>query len=218
VSAHLGHGAVVAALQARLQDDRAVTVRSVRPGSPLSAMFSGALQKAEPKDDGPTRPNVRNPRIALAAGTLGAIVVAAIVVVALGGSGGSGGSDGGGSGERPNAPTAPLHVVKADLSLQWVRPDPGYDELVVSLTVPRLNSLQTTGGARKVLLRCFDGHGIRSVRQQHPWPLPPEAGYPLPHLHQPALAAVLADVRSCRLTGPGIDFAGHVRGWLRPAQ
>jgi hypothetical protein len=40
----------------------------------------------------------------------------------------------------------------------------------------------------------------------------------LPHLHQPALAAVLADVRSCRLTGPGIDFAGHVRGWLRPAQ
>jgi hypothetical protein len=215
VSAHLGHSAIVAALQARLQDYRTVTVRSARPGSPLSAMFSGALQKAEPKDDGPTRPDVRNPRIALAAGTLGAIVVATVVVVALGGSGGS---DGGGSGKRPNAPTAPLHVVKADLSLQWVRPEPDYDELVVSLTVPRLNTLRTTGGARTVLLQCFDAHGIRSVRQQHPWPLPPEAGYPLPHLHQPALAAVLANVRSCRLSGPGIDFAGHVRGRLRPTQ
>ena len=36
-----------------LGDYWTVTVRSARPGSPLIAMFSGALQKAEPKDDAP---------------------------------------------------------------------------------------------------------------------------------------------------------------------
>jgi hypothetical protein len=172
---------------------------------------------AEPPAAPPPR-NVRNPRIALAAGTLAAIlVVAAVALVALGGGSGSDG-DRAGSAARPVTPSPPLHVVKADLDLQWLRPEPDYNELIVSLTIPRLNTLQTTGGARAVLLQCFDGHGTRSVRQQHPWPLPPEAGYPLPHLHQPALAAVLAKLRSCRLTGPGIDFAGKVRGRLRPTQ
>lgn len=51
MSGNLDHDAVVAALQARLQEYWTVTVRSARPGSPLIAMFSGALQKAEPKDD-----------------------------------------------------------------------------------------------------------------------------------------------------------------------
>ena len=51
--ASLDHDAVVAALQARLGDYWTVTVRSARPGAPLIAMFSGALQKAEPKDDAP---------------------------------------------------------------------------------------------------------------------------------------------------------------------
>ncbi|MEA2220850.1 MAG: hypothetical protein QOJ35_3476 [Solirubrobacteraceae bacterium] len=53
MSADLDHDAVVAALQARLGDYWTVTVRSARPGAPLIAMFSGALQKAEPKDDAP---------------------------------------------------------------------------------------------------------------------------------------------------------------------
>ena len=47
----LDHDGVVAALQGRLGDYWTVTVRSARPGAPLIAMFSGALQKAEPKDD-----------------------------------------------------------------------------------------------------------------------------------------------------------------------
>ncbi|MGH2898088.1 MAG: hypothetical protein ACRDMZ_05390 [Solirubrobacteraceae bacterium] len=47
----LDHDAVVGALQARLREYWTVTVRSARPGSPLIAMFSGALQKAEPKED-----------------------------------------------------------------------------------------------------------------------------------------------------------------------
>ncbi len=51
MSTSLDHDAVVAALQARLREYWTVTVRSARPGSPLIAMFSGALQKAEPKDD-----------------------------------------------------------------------------------------------------------------------------------------------------------------------
>ena len=49
----LDHDGVVAALQARLGDYWTVTVRSARPGAPLIAMFSGALQKAEPKEDTP---------------------------------------------------------------------------------------------------------------------------------------------------------------------
>jgi len=49
----LDHDGVVAALQGRLGDYWTVTVRSARPGAPLIAMFSGALQKAEPKDDSP---------------------------------------------------------------------------------------------------------------------------------------------------------------------
>lgn len=49
----LDHDAVVSALQGRLRDYWTVTVRSARPGAPLIAMFSGALQKAEPKDDAP---------------------------------------------------------------------------------------------------------------------------------------------------------------------
>jgi len=53
VNSGLDHDAVVAALQGRLGDYWTVTVRSARPGSPLIAMFSGALQKAEPKDDAP---------------------------------------------------------------------------------------------------------------------------------------------------------------------
>ncbi len=53
MSAPLDHDAVVAALQGRLGDYWTVTVRSARPQAPLIAMFSGALQKAEPKDDAP---------------------------------------------------------------------------------------------------------------------------------------------------------------------
>lgn len=49
----LDHDGVVAALQERLGDYWTVTVRSARPQAPLIAMFSGALQKAEPKDDAP---------------------------------------------------------------------------------------------------------------------------------------------------------------------
>lgn len=53
MTAPLDHGAVVAALQAGLGRHWTVTLRSARPQAPLVAMFSGALQKAEPKDDDP---------------------------------------------------------------------------------------------------------------------------------------------------------------------
>jgi len=51
MSDSLDHDGIVAALQGRLGDYWTVTVRSARPGAPLIAMFSGALQKAEPLDD-----------------------------------------------------------------------------------------------------------------------------------------------------------------------
>ncbi len=54
MSQRLDHEAVVAALQARLGEHWTVTVRSASPQAPLIAMFSGALQKAEPKDDSPS--------------------------------------------------------------------------------------------------------------------------------------------------------------------
>ena len=53
MGASLDHHGVVAALQERLGDYWTVTVRSARPQAPLIAMFSGALQKAEPKEDAP---------------------------------------------------------------------------------------------------------------------------------------------------------------------
>jgi len=53
MSADLDHEGVVAALQERLGEYWTVTVRSAAPNAPLIAMFSGALQKAEPKDDAP---------------------------------------------------------------------------------------------------------------------------------------------------------------------
>ncbi|HWI08018.1 MAG TPA: hypothetical protein VNT54_10925 [Solirubrobacteraceae bacterium] len=49
----LDHDGVVAALHARLGEYWTVTLRSARPDAPLIAMFSGALQKAEPKEDAP---------------------------------------------------------------------------------------------------------------------------------------------------------------------
>ena len=53
LSVGLDHAAVVAALQARLGEYWTITVRSARPGSPLIAMFSGELQRAEAKEDAP---------------------------------------------------------------------------------------------------------------------------------------------------------------------
>jgi hypothetical protein len=49
----LEHDGVVAALQRQLGEHWTVTVRSARSDAPLIAMFSGALQKAVPKDDAP---------------------------------------------------------------------------------------------------------------------------------------------------------------------
>ena len=53
MAAKLDHDAVVAALQAGLGQHWTVTVRPARPQAPLVAMFSGALQRAEPKEDDP---------------------------------------------------------------------------------------------------------------------------------------------------------------------
>ena len=49
----LDHDGVVAALQGRLGSPWTVTVRPAWPHAPLIAMFSGMLQKAEPKEDAP---------------------------------------------------------------------------------------------------------------------------------------------------------------------
>ena len=141
---------------------------------------------------------MRNPRVLVAV----AVAVVAVVVVAIVLA--TGGSD---EPEAAKPPAAPVRTVRGPITLERVVLRPGAEELVVSLPDEQLNTPQTTGGATSVLLRCVDEAGSEAIRQRHPWPLEVEYGYP-PHVHQPAKARVLAELRSCRLTGPGIDFAG----------
>ena len=109
----------------------------------------------------------------------------------------------------------PLRTVRAELTLErFVSPETGAPELLISLRQKetRLNRPETTGGARLVRLRCLDKNGMEAIRTRTAWPLQEEAGYPYPHIHQPAGQSVLNRVRACRLTGPGVDFRGEVPG------
>lgn len=145
---------------------------------------------------------MRNSRALLAGGVVVVAVVVAVVllVVAPGDSDDDGGD-------------APRRVVHAKLRLEQYAAA-GSNELLVSLTDPRLNTLQLTGGERKVTLRCFDAGGAQAFQVPADWPLLEEPGYPWPHIHQPAGDMMLARVRACRLIGPGIDFEGSVPGPL----
>ena len=139
------------------------------------------------------------------AGVLVAAVVVVVVVVVAGGSEGGGGEK-------------PVRTVRAQLTLErFARPDLGGVELLVSLPDERLNTPETTGGETSVLLRCVDRSGAEAIRQQTEWPLLEEVGFP-PHIHQPVRPQVLNRVRSCRLTGRGIDFAGRVEGRVPKAR
>lgn len=133
-----------------------------------------------------------------------AVAVAAIVAVAAAILVGGGSGDGAGE---------PSRTVRSQLTLERsVLPTTGRpEELVVSLPDQRLNVPETTRGATSVLLRCVDGAGAERLRERTAWPLLEEPGYP-PHIHQPIRPDVLDAVRGCRLTGPGIDFAGRVPG------
>ena len=114
----------------------------------------------------------------------------------------------------------PLRTVRAELTLeQFVSPETGAPELLISLQQKqtRLNRPETTGGARLVRLRCLDKNGMEAIRARTAWPLQEEAGYPYPHIHQLADKRTLNRIRTCRLTGPGIDFKGQVPGRLPAA-
>ena len=113
----------------------------------------------------------------------------------------------------------PVRTVRSALTLERVvLPTTGQpEELVVSLPEQRLNVPETTGGETTVLLRCVDEGGAEKLRQMVGWPLLEEPGYP-PHIHQPIRPDVLESVRSCRLTGTGIDFEGRVPGRVPMAQ
>lgn len=118
---------------------------------------------------------------------------------------------------KPQPADKSPRTVRAELTLeQSARPDTGETELLISLQRdgPRLNRPETTGGARSVRLRCFDRNGAVTIRQPTAWPLAEEAGYPYPHIHHSADQRVLDGIRSCRLTGPGVDFRGEVSGRL----
>lgn len=144
---------------------------------------------------------MRNPRLLMAAGALAAVVVVVVLVLALGDS--DGGDDEGGT------------TARARLTLErFEQPGTGKPELLVTLRDRELNVAETTGGETEVLLRCVDAGGAVRLRRPTSWPLLEELGYPLPHIHQVASPSVLAKIRACRLTGPGIDFAGRVPGRL----
>ena len=138
--------------------------------------------------------DIRNPAALLAVAVLAAVLAAC------------------GSDEEKDKP---LRTVRAELLLeQFVRPDTGAKELLISLPQgeTRLNRAETTGGARLVRLRCFDKNGREAIRERTAWPLQEEAGYPYPHIHQLADQRVINRIRACRLSGPGIDFKGEVPG------
>ena len=144
-------------------------------------------------------PLMKGPRLLIAAGV--ALVVVVVAVVALT----AGGSDDGGD--------EPPRMVRSKLTLeQFVQPDTGAAELLITLPDKRLNSPDTTGGEKSVLLRCADERGREAIRTKTMWPLLEEYGYPLPHIHQLARQRVIDTIRSCRLTGTGIDFTGRVSG------
>lgn len=149
---------------------------------------------------------MRSPRALLAAGVVAVTVVAGVVLLTVVGG------DWGDDSEGPQRP------VRAALTLeQFDRPDTGERELLVSLSAPRLNTLEVTGGERVVLLRCSDDTGATIIRRPSAWPLLEEDGF-LPHVHQPARRQQLDSIRACTLTGPGIDFEGRVAGRLPRAK
>ena len=144
-------------------------------------------------------PRMKGPRPLIAAAVALVVIVVAVIVVAAGGS-----DDGG---------DEPPRTVRSRLTLeQFVQPDTGAPELLITLPDKRLNSLDTTGGEKSVLLRCVDARGREAIRTKTMWPLLEEYGYPLPHIHQLARQRVIDGIRTCRLTGTGIDFTGRVSG------
>ncbi len=106
-------------------------------------------------------------------------------------------------------------VMRAELTLeQFVHPDTGGIELVVSLREARLNTPDVTGGETSVMLRCVDENREVVIGRRTEWPLLEEYGYPFPHIHQPLAPGPLGRIRACRLMGPGLDFEGRVSGRL----
>lgn len=151
---------------------------------------------------------MRNLRVLFAGG---------VVLTSVAAGGGLALSLGGGSGSDDDR-DRPLPVVRAKLTLERLGPpDSAAPELLVSLSVPRLNTAEVTGGARTVTLRCFDAEGKIAITRPADWPLLEEPGFP-PHIHQPGIPRLLSSVRVCRLTGPGIDFEGRVPGPAPAAQ
>jgi hypothetical protein len=137
-----------------------------------------------------------NPRVRIAVAVAAVVMIVVVGVVAAGGSGDDG-------------PTGPAHT---KLILERYLAPTGQLELLVSMEDAELNTLETTGGETSVLLRCFNRSGAENVREKAEWPLVEEAGYPIPHLHQPLRPKVLNAVRDCRLTGHGIAFEGRSAG------
>lgn len=146
---------------------------------------------------------MKNPRARLAAGVVVA-VLAGVALLAL--------TDGGADDEEPVRPVRAALVLE-----QFDLPQTGERELLVSLAQPRLNTLENNRGERVVLLRCADSAGATLVRRPAEWPLLEEVGY-LPHIHQPASREQLARIRSCSVTGPGVELAGRVSGSLPLAE
>ena len=128
------------------------------------------------------------------------------------------GSCGGGTDSPSGDTDRPDRAVRAELTLERAGPPTtAQPELLVSLPDARLNNLRTSGGETSVLLRCVDKAGRVTIRQNHEWPLLEELGF-APHVHQPATPEVLDSLRSCRLTGNGIDFAGSAPRGLAAAR
>jgi hypothetical protein len=130
-------------------------------------------------------PASRTRLIALA--VLLAISVPLVVIAASGGGSEDGGADG-------------------------IRVEPsnrGLPEIVIYLEDPDVNTLATTGGARRVGVECRDRAGVVVFTGTERWPFTDtDGGVFDPHVHVPVDPSLLGSVARCRLKGTDPELEG----------
>ena len=98
----------------------------------------------------------------------------------------------------------------AELTVERLAGAGGVDELVVS--VPEaLNTPSVAKGRATVGLRCRDAGGRVVLETRLRWPfVSNEAGFGLPHQHQPLRPEHVQSITDCRLTGTSVELSGKL--------
>ena len=89
-----------------------------------------------------------------------------------------------------------------------VEPSREAPEIQVFVEDPELNALETTGGAKEVLIECFDRSDSVLLRTREPWPFTDtDNGLFDPHVHVFVEPALMRRIARCRLadTDPPLE-------------